>query len=137
MNAALPRPNSPPKSPNADDIIRQARQSEAWQVPNSAPKPAPRPAVKGETDIVSQLRSGNLDGFLTAFENAAGPAALAAWRTLSKGDASLLAVVCRNAGLSRAAFSAMVVLSNPGRDADETEKFLAAFEREKSQVTAA
>lgn len=135
MNAALPRPNGPPNSPTADDIIRQARQSEAWQ--KQKPTPAPRPAARSEADIVAQLRSGNLDGFLTAFELAAGPAALAAWRTLSKGDASLLAVVCRNAGLSRAAFSAMVVLSNPGRDADETEKFLAAFEREKSQVNAA
>ncbi len=126
MNAALPHPNAP----TADDIIRQARQNETWQ----APKPAPRPAAKSETDIVAQLRSGNLDGFLTAFEQAAGPAALAAWRTLSKGDASLLAVVCRNAGLSRAAFSAMVVLSNPGRDAADTEKFLAALERDTSRT---
>lgn len=65
-----------------------------------------------EPRLLEPLRRHNVDGFRAAFREAAGENATHALEALAEGNPVPLASACKSAGLSRAAYSSIVILSD-------------------------
>lgn len=81
---------------------------------------------RAEHKLLEVLRAGKLDAFRSMLSELAGQNADTAMDALDNGDGKALASICRNAGLSRAAYSAIVLLSNAARAPEKTQALLSA-----------
>jgi uncharacterized protein (DUF2336 family) len=90
-----------------------------------------------ENALLEVLRAGNLDAFRSMLSELAGNGTEPALESLENDDGRALACICKDAGLSRAAYSAIVLLSNPARASEKTEALLYASETDWEETTRA
>ncbi|MEE8438673.1 MAG: DUF2336 domain-containing protein [Micropepsaceae bacterium] len=81
-----------------------------------------------EAKLLEELRSGNKEAFRSTLVEIAGREAESALDALGKGIGEPLASACKSAGLSRAAYSSIVLLIDAARAPEKTESLLLAFE---------
>ena len=86
--------------------------------------------VKLEPRLLEKLRKCDVAEFRTLFVEAAGAEAAGALDALNDGNGEPLALTCKRAGLSRAAYSSIVILSDTARSRppEMTESLLTAYE---------
>ncbi|MEY4880572.1 MAG: hypothetical protein RJB62_2041 [Pseudomonadota bacterium] len=87
-----------------------------------------------EPRLVETLRSRSIDAFRSLFVEIAGTQATAALEALRQGKSEPLVTTCKKAGLSRAAYSSIVLLSDAAstRPPATTMALLEAFESAKA-----
>lgn len=102
------------------------RIGETLELQNSA-EPAPEP-VSCEERLITLLRAGETDAFLACLAQLTGIPIDEAVSALHGGNGEALARACKAAGLERATYSAIVVLSDPERTAEQTEALLGLFD---------
>jgi uncharacterized protein (DUF2336 family) len=92
------------------------------------------PLQISEPILLAKLRAHSIAEFRSLFVNIAGDEAAAALDALQAGVGEPLAVACKTAGLSRAAYSSIVLLSDVGhmRPPEITEALLEAYESPKA-----
>ncbi len=90
-------------------------------------EPAPEP-VSCEERLITLLRAGETDEFLACLAQLTGITIEEAISALHGGNGEVLARACKAAGLERATYSAIVVLSDPDRTAEQTEALLRLFD---------
>ena len=83
---------------------------------------------RGEMALLEELRAGNLGAFRLTLLEIAGTNAELALDALENGDGGPLAGMCKSAGLSRAAYSSIVLLTDASRAPEETQSLLFAYE---------
>lgn len=89
---------------------------------------------RGETQLLEELRAGNFGAFRLTLSEIAGTKADFALDSLKSGNGRPLAHICKNAGLSRAAYSSIVLLTDASRAPEKTRSLLFAYETEQSET---
>lgn len=89
-----------------------------------------------ENKLLVELRAGKLDAFRSMLSELAGENANRALDVLDNGDGRPLARICKNVGLSRAAYSAIILLSDSSRAAETTEALLSTNETDATSTAA-
>ena len=89
---------------------------------------------RAEKELIDELRAGNKQAFCAILSAYAGKSASSTLDALEKGDGGPLAGICKNVGLSRAAYSAIVLLSNTARAPETTETLLSIDETDTTNV---
>jgi uncharacterized protein (DUF2336 family) len=87
-----------------------------------------------EAKLIDELRAGNMDAFRATLSEIAGNETGSALDALNGGHGELLANACKRAGLSRATYSAIVLLADRGRKHELTEALLFAYDPEKNMT---
>jgi hypothetical protein len=95
-------------------------------------EPAPEP-VSCEERLITFLRAGETDAFLACLAQLTGITIEEAASALHGGNCEALARACKAAELERATYSAIVVLSDPDRTAEQTEALLCLFDEAASE----
>lgn len=90
---------------------------------------------RAEKKLLEELRAGNMDAFRSTLSELAGKNVAPAMDALEHDDGRALASICKNAGLSRAVYSAIVLLSNAARAPEKTQALLATSAAEKGATT--
>lgn len=87
-----------------------------------------------ELRLLEPLCNHDVDRFRTLFGEAAGESAESALDALAEGNGAPLAKTCKDAGLSRAAYSSIIILSDVAhsRAPEVTESLLNDFESERA-----
>jgi hypothetical protein len=98
-------------------------------------EPAPEP-VSCEERLITFLRAGETDAFLACLAQITGIALEEATSALHGGNCEVLARACKAAGLARATYSAIVVLSDSMRAAEQTEALLQLYDEAAPQTDA-
>ena len=89
---------------------------------------------RGETKLLQELRAGNFDAFRLTLAEIAGTKADGALDALENGDGRPLASACKSAGLSRAAYSSIVLLTDTSRAPEKTESLLFVYETKQGET---
>jgi uncharacterized protein (DUF2336 family) len=85
-----------------------------------------------EIILLEALRKGDMQLFRATLSEIAGPGIKSALDDLAAGKGDALAAACKQAGLSRATYSAIVLLVDKTRNAEITEALLFAYEPEQN-----
>ncbi len=87
-----------------------------------------------EMKLLEELRAGNLDAFRAKLAEITGTKADIALDALKDGNGRALARACKSAGLSRAAYSSFVLLTDASRAPEKTELLLCAYEAQQDET---
>ena len=88
----------------------------------------PTEPVPCEERLIALLRAGDRDAFIACFVQLTGIDADEARLALDGAGGEALARACKQAGLERATYSAIVVLSDPARGIEKTEALLLLYD---------
>lgn len=94
----------------------------------------PAEPIASEEQLIALLRQGNRDAFVDCLTKLTGIDADEAKRALNGDSGELLARVCKKAGMERATYSAIVVLSDPARTPEQIEALLSLYDEATSQT---
>jgi len=89
---------------------------------------------RGEATLLEELRAGNFGAFRSTLSEIAGTKADSALEALENGDGEPLASMCKNVGLSRAAYSSIVLLTDASRAPEKTQSLLFAYETKQGET---
>jgi len=95
----------------------------------------PVEVVPCEEQLIALLRQGDNEAFIAAFVKMTGIDAGEATRALNGDGGDALARACMKAGIERATYSAIVVLSDPARAPEQTEALLMLYEQPPARIT--
>jgi hypothetical protein len=94
----------------------------------SQAEPVPAEVMPCEERLISLLRAGDREAFIAGFTKLTGIDPVEAERALNGDGGDALARACMKAGIERATYSAIVVLSDPARALEQTEALLALYD---------
>ena len=95
----------------------------------------PAEIIPCEDQLIALLRKGDREAFIAAFVKMTGIDAGEAARALNGDGGDALARACMKAGIARATYSAIVVLSDPARAPEQTEALLMLYEQAAAHIT--